>query len=355
MYRDITVKEALALENVLFIDVRSEGEYSEATIPGAINIPLLHDLERAMVGTAYRQDGPDEARRLGLELASPQFPEKIRAIDIAAEGKKPVLFCWRGGERSRFMANLFDAMGYQPYRIVGGFKAFRGHVNEYLGREIIAQKAVVLHGLTGVGKTEILQRLSEEEVPVLDLEELARHRGSAYGKIGLPPSPSQKMFEANIVSLLSKFEKSGVFVVECESRRVGNLILPQSLMNSMRQGYRVLLYTSLENRVERIKEIYTYGPGRNVAELQKATLSLEKKLGRGRVAELNYLLENGEFDRVFSFLLTKYYDPLYKYPDRPSDEFDLCVETSDMQKAALVVKKIVMELPEYGKTDWEVG
>lgn len=355
MYRDITVQEALALEDVLLIDVRSEGEYAEATIPGAINIPLLHDLERAMVGTTYRQDGPDAARRLGLKLASPQFTEKIKAVDRAAGGKKPVLFCWRGGERSRFMASLLNSMGYQAHRIAGGYKAYRGYVNDYLAREKIPLKAVVLHGLTGTGKTEVLQRLSSGGVPALDLEELARHRGSVYGKIGLPPSPSQKMFEGNIVSQLCKFENYGVFVVECESRRVGNLILPQSLMNSMAQGRRVLLYTSLQNRVDRIKEIYTRGPGHNVAELQKATASLARKLGHGRVAELNALLEEGDFDSVFSFLLTKYYDPLYKYPDGPSAEYDLSVETSDINNAALAVEKFVMKLPEYRKTDWGDG
>lgn len=352
MYRDITIREALALEDGIFVDVRSEGEYAEATIPGSVNIPLLHDEERAMVGTTYRRQGPGPARRQGLLLVSPKLPQKVAALDFAAGGKNPVLFCWRGGDRSKSMAAVLDAMGYQVYRVIGGFKAYRLYVNEYLAHETIPHRAVVLHGLTGVGKTEVLQRLCAEGIPALDLEGLARHRGSAFGKIGQPSSPSQKMFEAMIVHILTRCEKRGVIVVECESRRIGNLSVPPPVMASMARGYRVLLYTSLANRVERINRAYTGGPGRNVAELQRSVASLERRLGCRRVAELNGLLEEMEFDRVVSFLLKDYYDPLYRYPDAPSADYDLSVETSDLVNAALTVKKFVMGLPEYEQPDF---
>lgn len=353
MYREITIREALTLEDGFFVDVRSESEYAEATIPGAINIPILHDEERALVGATYRHQGPDRARRQGLLLVSPKLPQKVAALDIASGGRKPVLFCWRGGDRSKSMAAVLDAMGYQTYRVIGGYKAYRRYINEYLAHDTIPHRAVVLHGLTGIGKTEVLQRLSDEGIPALDLEGLAHHRGSAFGRIGQQPAPSQKMFEAMVVHVLSRYEKKGVIVMECESKRVGNLFVPPPVMASMTRGYRVLLYTSMENRVERINRVYTDGPGRNIAELQRSVSSLGRKLGYRRVAELNHLLEEKEFDQVVSFLLKDYYDPLYRYPDAPSDDYDLSVDTSDIESAALTVKKFVMELPEYERPDFK--
>lgn len=347
MYKEITIKEALELDDALLIDVRSEGEYWEATIPGSVNIPVLNNEERAAVGTLYRQEGPDPARRLGLKLVAPRLSEKVSAVDRLADGRKLAVFCWRGGQRSQFMASVLDTMGYPVYRVIGGYKAYRRYVTEYLDREEITQRAVVLHGLTGVGKTEVLLRLGRKGLPALDLEGLAQHRGSVYGKIGLPPSPTQKAFENNIVRFLSNIGDKGVFVVECESRRVGNLLVPPSLMNAMKKGYRVLLYASLENRVKRIREVYTDGPGENVKKLQEATSSLEKKIGRARVEELNRMLAERNFDPVFAYLLKSYYDPLYKYPEGPSEKYDLSVETRDIEKASTIIRDFVTNLPEY--------
>lgn len=334
MYKDITVKEALKLDGALLVDVRSEDEYSEDTIPGAVNVPVLNNAERAAVGTAYRHEGPDPARRLGLKLASPKLTEKVAAVDEMANGRKLTVFCWRGGQRSQFMAAVLSTMGYSVNRIIGGYKAYRRYVNEYLDREELTQRAVVLHGLTGVGKTDVLILLGQMGLNVLDLEGLAEHRGSVYGKIGLPPSPSQKAFESKIVQFLTSIGDNGVFIVECESRRIGNLLVPLSLMNTMKKGYRVLLYAPLENRLGRIREVYARGPGENIKELQEATSTLERRIGRAKVEELNGMLAERKFEPVFAYLLQSYYDPLYKYPDGPSKDYDLFVNTSDIEKAA---------------------
>lgn len=346
MVSEITIHEALKMDKALMVDVRSEGEYNEDTIPGAVNIPVLNNEERAMVGTLYRHDGPEPSRRLALELAAPKLPAKIAAVDSAGAGDL-VVFCWRGGERSRFMASVLDTMGYDVYRIIGGYKSYRRYVNEYLDKEELTQRAVVLHGLTGVGKTEVLERLGRKGLPVLDLEGLAQHRGSVYGKIGLPPSPTQKAFESEIVRFLSSIGEKGVFILECESRRVGSLLVPSPLMNAIRNGIRVLLYAPLADRVRRICDIYTDGPGDNVAKLQEATSLLEKRLGRARVEELNRMLEERNFVPVFAFLLTRYYDPLYKYPEGPSEEYECSVDTSDVDKATEQIFKFVTGLPEY--------
>lgn len=344
MVKDITINEVLHMDGALLVDVRSESEYSEATIPGAVNIPVFNNEERAAVGTVYHRDGPDAARRHGLDLAAPKLPEKIDALEIYAPGKKIAVFCWRGGERSRFMASVFGAMGYSVYRVVGGYKAYRRYVNDYLNREELTQRAVVLHGLTGVGKTDVLIRLGEKGLPVLDLEGLARHRGSVYGKIGMPPSPSQKAYESDIVQFLSSMSAGGIFIIECESRRIGKLMVPLPLINSIKKGIRVLLYAPLERRVKRICETYTVGPGGNIKELQEATSLLIKRVGRAKVDKLNGLLAQGYFDPVFSYLLKYYYDPLYKYPDGPSGDYELSVDTSDIEKASDIILDFVNNL-----------
>jgi len=344
MYKDITAKEALELDDALLVDVRSEKEYLADTMPGAVNIPLLNNEERAAVGLAYRENGPDQALELGLNLVSPKLGEKLFTVDKLACGRNIVVFCWRGGQRSELMALFLDSMGYPVYRVAGGYKAYRQYVNEYLSQQELPLKAVVLHGLTGVGKTDVLVQLEKKGVPVLDLEGLARHRGSVYGKIGLPPSPSQKTFESHIARLLKKACRKGVFVVECESRRVGNLLVPPLVMEFIRQGERVLLYTSMENRVKRIREVYAGGPGSNIEELQRATASLVKRLGRARVEELNRLLAEKNFDSVISFMLKYYYDPLYKYPDSPGAGYSLCVDTADMENAVKAVYEFVAGL-----------
>ncbi|MBE3587130.1 MAG: tRNA 2-selenouridine(34) synthase MnmH [Thermoanaerobacteraceae bacterium] len=347
MIRDITIEEALCLPDVLLVDVRSEGEYQEATIPGAVNIPLLDNVERALVGTVYRHRGPAEARKLGLELVSPRLSHWIGAFAERAAGRPVVLFCWRGGLRSQFTASILDVMGFNVYRILGGYKAYRRFVNRYLGVERLPLKAVVIHGLTGVGKTRLLAVLAGRGFPVLDLEGLARHRGSVYGKIGLPPSPGQKMFEGLIVQALMAAEGKGIFLVECESRRLGRLLVPPVVLKAMGEGYRVLVYDSLENRVRRIREDYTRAPDGNIPALQQATASLQKYLGTKRVSALNEMLARGEFEQVFAYLLVKYYDPLYQYPDGPSPEYDLCVSTADLPKAADRIGDWITSLPEW--------
>lgn len=348
MLKDISAEEAFKLSEKVILDVRSPGEYAQATVPGAINIPLLDNVERSLVGITYKQKGPEAARYLAMEIVSPKLPSIVNAVKQAAGGKAIVLFCWRGGERSLFMANILGFMGFKVYRVVGGFKAYRGFVRNYLERESLPLKAVVLHGLTGVGKTEIIELLAEKGIPVLDLEGLARHRGSVFGKIGMPPSPSQKMFEALIVEELKKAERFGVFVVECESRRLGNLLVPQSVMHTMKEGYNVLLYASMESRVNRIKRIYAAQGADAAQSLQRAISRLTKYLGRKKVAELNEEIEKGKIEHVIRFLLTDYYDPLYGYPHVPSDEYDLCLDTTDIPKVVEQLKTFICRLPEYG-------
>lgn len=347
--KDFSIDEALKENNACFIDVRSEGEFAEGSIPNAINIPLFSNEERAKVGTVYKQIGTEEAKRLGIELASPKLPAIYDQILNLSKNKKVFLYCWRGGMRSKYISSILGSFGMDVHRIIGGYKAYRRHVHDYLDQANIPHRCIVLHGLTGVGKTIVLQQLKAKGIPTLDLEALARHRGSAYGKIGLPESPSQKDFEAGIVQDLKNAENFGVIVVECESRRVGKLIVPTSVLNAMAKGYRVLMYASMEARVQRIIKEYTSGPDNNIKGLQFSTSLLKKSLGNKVVEELNQKIEERKFSEVIPYLLKNYYDPLYKYPDSSSNDYDLTVDCDELDEATIKIANWISQLPEYGK------
>ncbi|AGL01322.1 tRNA 2-selenouridine(34) synthase MnmH [Desulfoscipio gibsoniae] len=348
MYTNVDIYQALhELADVPVVDLRSPGEYGEATIPGAFNIPLLDNIERALVGTVHKNQGPDKARELAMEIVAPRLPVFVKSFQKIAQYKKVMIFCWRGGDRSHFAGSILDAMGFKVYRILGGFKAYRRLVTAYLGEENLPLRAVVVHGLTGVGKTDLLLALKDMGHPVLDLEGLAKHRGSVFGKIGQPPSPGQKMFEALIERALRRAEKYGIFLVECESRRLGNLYVPDSVLNTMQKGHRVLLYAPFNTRVQRIMRDYALGGPGNLSALQDAVVRLTKYLGKTKVNELNQRLAMGNFREVFGFLLGEYYDPLYKYPDGPSKDYDLSVNTQNMHDAVQRVSDFIISLPEY--------
>ena len=344
MFKDINISEAMNLPNNLLVDVRSEAEYLHDTIPGAVNIPVLNNEERAAVGLTYHHEGPVAALKLGFSLVSPKLTAKLSTVQDLAGQRSLTVFCWRGGQRSYAMAQFFTQSGCDVYRITGGYKAYRRYVLDYLENRESAQRSIVLHGLTGVGKTDVLTRLSEKGLPVLDLEQMARHRGSVFGKIGLPPSPSQKAFESQIVRVLEESAHRGFFLVECESRKVGNLLTPGLVMDYIRRGVKILLYCGMEQRIKRIKDVYAGSHDDNVAALQKATASLTRLLGRTRVEELNERLVEKDYDRVIAFMLEHHYDPLYNYPCGPATGYDLCVDTDDIEKAAATIHGYVLAL-----------
>ncbi|MCL2336972.1 MAG: tRNA 2-selenouridine(34) synthase MnmH [Firmicutes bacterium] len=348
MYKDKEITELFdeSGSQIPMVDLRSPGEFAEATIPGAYNAPLLDNDERALVGKTYKQASPDRARELAMEIVAPKLPRFVKTVKSIAPGGEVNIFCWRGGERSRFAGLILDFMGLKVNRLKGGFKAYRHYVLAYLNGTL-PHRAIVLHGLTGVGKTELLLALERAGYPVLDLEKLAAHRGSVFGKIGQPASPGQKMFEGQIQDCLRRLEKTGVFVVECESKRLGNLLVPDTVLNAMHSGYRVLVYAPVPLRVRRIKKDYFTATEGNLQTLREAIQRLARHLGGGKTEELNSRLEAGEVEQVINFLLTHYYDPLYKYPGGPDSDYDLSVAVEDVAQAAAVIGKWLNRLPEY--------
>ena len=192
-------------DKYVLIDVRSPGEFKTATIPGAVNVCLFNDEERKVIGTVYVQESVEKAKKLGIEAASKNLPiiyEKINQLE--KEYKKLIFFCARGGMRSSAIVSLLASLGVNALKLRGGYKGYRGYINEELPKLIKKINFIVIHGNTGTGKTDILKQLSQRGYDILDLEGAANHRGSLLGSVGLGCENSQKQFEKSCISQLEK-------------------------------------------------------------------------------------------------------------------------------------------------------
>lgn len=353
MKREIDIEEALQLKNVIFIDLRSESEFKEATIPGAINLPLFNDQERSLLGQVYRQEGPAAARYLGLEISAPKLPLLIKRIGELVRKQPVVLFCWRGGMRSASIDAVCQLMSIPSRRLVDGYKSYRRKVYRYLWHTPIKREAVVLHGLTGVGKTELLHELQRMGLPAIDLEGMAGNRGSVFGGINLPDAPGQKMFEAALAEKMWSTEQYPFFLVECESRRLGKVNLPTPLLEAMQKGKRILVYDTLENRVQRLIKVYAEDGEKNQEQILRALGCLKERLGGEKVKRLQEQFLKREYEDFVRMLLIEYYDPIYRYPSHPVPGYDLCIDTGNFEVALGRLKEYLADV--YGFSFWKEG
>ncbi len=333
MIMDISINEALSLDKGQFIDVRAPIEYETAHIPGAVNLPLLTNEERAEIGVIYRHRGHEDAKNKGLEMVTPRLSAIIENLREISRGKQLVLYCWRGGDRSRAVAGLMEIMGMDAYRLEGGYKSYRQHVLSGLER-LPDKKVAVLHGLTGTGKTVIIEEMNRMGWPTIDLEGLANHRGSVFGGIGLGDQPTQKQFETSIFDVLTSFQDFPGLVVESESKKIGRLFVPNHLHAMMDIGWHILAYDSMENRVDRLLQEYTGVHKGNIGELIHAVSGIEYFLGKKLTRGLIEMIEVGRLEGAVRILLEKYYDPLYGYPSKPDAKYDLCLDGADSRAAA---------------------
>ena len=326
----ISLDQALAQRQrgALLVDARTPAEYAEATIPGAVNVPFFDNEERARVGLLYKEGGKNAARRLGVELVSPKIPSLVRQVEKALDGRKPpvVVFCWRGGMRSKAMTTLLDLAGLPARQLVGGHKAFRGRVRDFFETSEWG-RLLVLRGLTGVGKTRLLLRLREDGYPVLDLEGLANHRGSAFGALGLPSQPGQKAFEALLWDELRRIPPGGYALAEGESRHIGRLVLPPRVFAALQQETTLWVNASLDYRARIILADY---PARDSlkAAFIRPLQALKPRLGGEVVQNMLELLERGEWEALARDLMVLYYDPLYEHT-RPADRIEIDIEPEE--------------------------
>ena len=299
------------------IDARSPSEYAEDHLPGAVNCPVLDDPERELVGTAYKQRGSFEAKRLGAPLVAANIA-RIIAGRFADRPKswRPLVYCWRGGSRSGSLTHVLRQVGWDALQLDGGYKAFRRQVAADLETMPGRFSFRVVCGATGSGKSRLLEALATTPAQVLDLEVLAAHRGSVLGELPGAPQPSQKAFETAIWSALSAFDPARPVVVESESRKVGNLRVPEALINRMREGECLRLEAPPEVRVELLLEDYAH----LVADpqlLREKLACLVPLHGHERIERWNALAQAADWHGLVADLLEAHYDP--DFPHGPGN------------------------------------
>jgi tRNA 2-selenouridine synthase len=293
------------------LDVRSPGEFAEDHVPGALNCPVLSDAERAEVGTLHKQASAFEAKKLGAALVARNIATHIEAHFLAhPRGWRPLVYCWRGGSRSGAMTHVLRAIGWHALQLEGGYKSFRAIVRRDLDALPAGFVFKVLCGRTGSGKSRLLTALKAAGAQVLDLEDLACHRGSVLGELPDAPQPPQKLFETAIWDSLHRLDPGRPVWVEAESKRVGLLRVPDALMERMRDGECVLLETDALARVTLLKEDYRHlidnGP------LLAEKLDCLKDLHPGtRIAVWKDLARRADWAALVGDLLAHHYDPAY--------------------------------------------
>jgi len=292
------------------IDARSEGEFALDHLPGAINCPVLNDEERIRVGTLYKQVGAFEAKKVGAPLVAQNI---ARHIDTLFADKprdwKPLVYCWRGGNRSGSMAHILAKIGWPVVQLDGGYKAYRAYVSEALEHPPAVDFRVVC-GTTGSGKSRLLETLEQVGAQVLDLERLAAHRGSVLGHLPDEPQPTQKMFESRIWDKLRHFDLDKPVFVESESKKVGNLRVPDAVMERMRASPCIALTLSRPNRVRLLMEDYQHF-ARNADALNGQLEHLVQLHGRAKIDAWHAMARAGAMPELVDQLLVEHYDPAY--------------------------------------------
>jgi len=290
------------------LDVRSPAEYAQGHIPGAISFPLFTDAERAQVGTCYKQVGRDAAVELGFAIAGPKFAGFIQQAKDRVEGhsRQVRIHCWRGGMRSGAVAWVLEMAGFEVTALVGGYKAFRRWVLESFAEP---RPIVILGGMTGTGKTDILQALSHQGEQVLDLEGLANHRGSSFGALMLPPQPTNEQFENEAALQWTRFAPQRRVWIEAESKSIGRCRIPSPLFTQMDEAPILEVVRPLDERLALLVDLYAQAP---VEDLITATERIRKRLGGVRTLEAIALLQSRRFAEAFEQLLA-YYDRTYQY------------------------------------------
>lgn len=313
MFKEITIQELLALKDNghTIIDVRSPKEYNETTIPGSKNIPVFNDAERAEIGTLYKQVNKDAAKERGLEILSkklPAFIKEFKAIETPI-----TLFCWRGGMRSQAAATLLSLMDIHANRLQGGIRSYRDWVVSELGKEEFTPLLYVLEGYTGTGKTVLLEKLEADGYATINLENLASHRGSIFGQIGMQPN-NQKTFDSLLVEdLINHKDKSFVFI-EGEGKRIGKVTLPEFLYQKKEQGKYFMIHMPMKERIKNI--LNEYHPEEYPEKFIESFQFVKKHIHTPIAKQIESDLSEGSFESAIRLLLEYYYDPRYDHANK---------------------------------------
>ncbi len=295
------------------IDVRSPAEFAEDHLPGAVNWPVLNDEERARVGTLYVQTSPMAARQVGAALVARNIASAVEQhVQGLPREWQPLVYCWRGGQRSGAMAWFLAQIGFRTAQLQGGYKGFRARVRAELAELPNRFHYRVLAGRTGSGKTRLLQALIDTGAQVLDLEALACHRGSVLGGLPGQPQPSQKAFDTALWQALQRFDPARPVFVESESKKVGSLQLPDALVRRMREhGQCLRVQMSDAARTQLLLDEYGFF-AQDVEGFCKLLDALIDLRGRERVQHWQAMARAGQWAELFVLLMQEHYDPLYE-------------------------------------------
>ena len=331
--REITYEEARQLNSPAFIDVRSPGEFSKDHIPGSVNMPILGDEEREEIGKIYRLLGRDEAITRGGEMVGSKLGKIIDGFRKLKD-RDLIINCYRGGMGSKSLVALLLSLDFNVYKLKDGYRGYRRYVLSRISDIELEPPVFVLQGLTGTGKTEILRRIENS----IDLEKLAGHRSSVFGGIGLRQN-TQKFFESLLIERIDELNDRDYVVIEGESRKIGNLHIPDRLMDIIRNSATILIRASIERRVEIILNEYTGNMDSRV--LVEIVKSLESRIGLKNVTNLIELFERGDLFEFTRLILEKYYDPLYRHSIAKM-RFIAEVENVDTESACREVEGVIL-------------
>jgi tRNA 2-selenouridine synthase len=288
------------------LDVRSPAEFEHGHIPGASNLPLFTDEERSIVGTLYVQKGSSEAIMKGLELTGPKMKEYAeRAMELAPE-KELLLHCWRGGMRSNSMTWLLNMVGIKAYSLAGGYKSYRQFARTFFSKPV---NLIAIGGMTGSGKTDVLDAITSRGKQVIDLEGLAGHKGSAFGNIGLPTQNTTKQFENDLFTCLRKLNPEEPIFIEDESLVIGRIFIPQPFFEQMSSAPLFNLMVPPEQRMKRLVETYAGGDNNDLIASVK---QIERRLGLENTAKVIEFIKNNEMEEAVRVIL-QYYDKIYAH------------------------------------------
>jgi tRNA 2-selenouridine synthase len=305
------------------VDVRTPLEFAEDHIPGAINAPVLSNEERVIVGTMYKQVSPFEATRVGAAMVARNIAQHLETTFAGRPRTwRPLIYCWRGGKRSGSMTNWFNLIGWQARQLDGGYKAYRRSVLDTLASLPGQFDYVALIGHTGSGKTRLLQALREAGAQVLDLEELACHRGSLLGALPHQPQPAQKGFDSALVSLLSQFDSRRPVFVEAESRRIGAITLPDTLLERFHRGACVEVEATHDDRITFLLQDYAHlfdNPAWFKQQLERLiglhsreqVRRWQQLIDAAAAGDMGGAGDAGARAELFGELIERHYDPAY--------------------------------------------
>ncbi len=305
MIQNISIHDHLSLSAPL-IDVRSPGEFAQGHIPGAVNVPLFSNDERAHIGTVYVRRSRDEAMQIGYNYANPKKQWFIDEVRKAAPDGPVVIHCWRGGMRSRLFAEHLHENGFQNVSVItGGYKSWRRLLNEHWKK---SHQLIILGGYTGSGKTPVIKMLTALGQQAVDLEALACHKGSAFGAIGQKPQPTTEQFENDLYNVWRHFDPALPVWLEDESRNIGHVQLPASLFSQMRNAVTFFLDIPRNVRAEYLVQDYAAA---SIDDLKESVLKISKRLGGQNVNLALQWLDEGKLYDV-AYLSLSYYDKAYQ-------------------------------------------